>query len=103
MSDSSIRVNPSIEDPSNMISPSRAFANWLEGTSTFLLAPWMSVNWRRMKRTPSALQIFWISALVNGHAPCGGLPARRPPRGRRGRKNMPESVPPIENPAQSEY
>ena len=29
MSDSSIRTNPSIEDPSNMISPSSAFSNWL--------------------------------------------------------------------------
>ncbi len=39
MSDSSMRVNPSIEDPSNMISPSKAFWNWLAGNSTFLLAP----------------------------------------------------------------
>src|SRR5438477_7908281 len=44
MSDSSIRTNPSIDDPSNMMSPSSAFSNWLSGTSTFLLTPRMSVN-----------------------------------------------------------
>src|SRR6185503_21105413 len=64
MSDSWMRVNPSIEEPSNMISPSRAFPNWLEGTSTFLFAPWMSVNCRRRKRTFSVLQDLRISALV---------------------------------------
>ena len=52
MSDSSIRTNPSIEEPSNMISPSSAFSNWLRGTSTFLLTPRMSVNCRRRKSTP---------------------------------------------------
>src|SRR5664280_367672 len=56
MSDSSIRVNPSIEDPSNMICPSSAFSNWFVGTSTFLMMPSMSVNVRRRNRTPSFLQ-----------------------------------------------
>src|SRR5574341_1053365 len=49
MSLSSIRTNPSIEDPSNMMSPERALSNWLSGTSTFLLIPVMSVNCRRRK------------------------------------------------------
>jgi hypothetical protein len=31
MSDSSIRVKPSIDEPSNMIWPSSAFSNWLRG------------------------------------------------------------------------
>ena len=52
MSDSSIRTNPSIEEPSNMISPSRAFSNWLRGISTFLFTPRMSVNCSRRKSTP---------------------------------------------------
>ena len=55
MSDSSIRVKPSIDEPSNMIWPSRAFSNWLAGTSTFLMTPSMSVNWRRRKWTFSFL------------------------------------------------
>ena len=61
MSDSSIRVNPSIDEPSNMISPSSAFSNWVRGTSTFLMMPRMSVNCRRRKRTPSVSQVFRIS------------------------------------------
>ena len=62
MSDSSIRVNPSIEDPSNWISPSSAFSNCERGTSTFLMIPRMSVNCRRRKRTFSLSQTFRISA-----------------------------------------
>src|SRR6266581_6470486 len=64
MSDSSIRTNPSIEDPSNMMSPSRAFSNWLSGTSTFLLTPRMSVNWRRSELTSCFLATSRISRLV---------------------------------------
>ena len=63
MSDSSIRVKPSIEEPSNWISPSSAFANWELGSSTFLITPKMSVNWSRMKRTFSASHTFRISDL----------------------------------------
>jgi hypothetical protein len=64
MSDSSMRVKPSIEEPSNMISPSSAFSNWLAGTSTFLLCPLMSVNWRRRKRTPCFFMWARICARV---------------------------------------
>src|SRR6185503_13182063 len=64
MSDSSIRTNPSIDEPSNMMSPSRAFSNWLSGTSTFLLTPRMSVNWSRRKDTPCFLAVSRISRLV---------------------------------------
>src|SRR5437773_2066335 len=63
MSDSSIRVKPSIEEPSNWISPSRAFSNCDRGTSTFLMIPRMSVNWSLRNRTFSALQTFRISDL----------------------------------------
>src|ERR1035437_9727723 len=62
MSDSSMRVKPSIEDPSNWISPSSAFSNCERGTSTFLMIPRMSVNCRRRNRTPSLSQVFRISA-----------------------------------------
>ena len=51
MSDSSIRTKPSIDEPSNMIAPSSAAANWRSGISTFLMTPRMSVNWRRMNLT----------------------------------------------------
>src|SRR6266850_3857844 len=64
MSDSSIRVNPSMEEPSNWISPSRALLNWDRGTSTFLMMPRMSVNWSLMNRTFSVSQAFLISALL---------------------------------------
>src|SRR5258705_9393538 len=64
MSDSSIRTNPSIDEPSNMMSPSSAFSNWLSGTSTFLLTPRMSVNWSRRKETPCFLAVSRTSRLV---------------------------------------
>ena len=51
MSDSSIRTKPSIDEPSNMIWPSSAEANWRFGISTFLMTPRMSVNCRRMNFT----------------------------------------------------
>jgi len=51
MSDSSMRVKPSIEEPSNWISPSSAFSNWERGISTFLMTPRMSVYCSRLKRT----------------------------------------------------
>src|SRR2546426_2045830 len=64
MSDSSIRTKPSIDEPSNMMSPSRAFSNWLSGTSTFLLTPRMSVNWRRSELTSCFLARSRISRFV---------------------------------------
>ena len=51
MSDSSIRTKPSIDEPSNMMSPDNAFSNCDAGTSTFLLMPRISVNCSRMNRT----------------------------------------------------
>jgi hypothetical protein len=51
MSDSSIRTKPSIDDPSNMMSPASAFSNCDVGISTFLLMPRISVNCSRMNRT----------------------------------------------------
>ncbi len=44
ISDSSIRTNPSIDEPSNIISLSSTFSNWLIGTSTFLIVPRISEN-----------------------------------------------------------
>src|SRR6266705_5685702 len=64
MSDCSIRTKPSIDEPSNMMSPSSAFSNWLSGTSTFLLTPRMSVNWRRSELTSCLLATSRISRLV---------------------------------------
>ena len=64
MSDSSIRVKPSIDEPSNWISPSSALANCELGSSTFLITPKMSVNCRRMKRTFSASHTLRISDFV---------------------------------------
>ncbi len=49
-----------------MIWPSSAFSNWLEGTSTFLMMPSMSVNWSRMKWTSSFLQRVRIAVGVVG-------------------------------------
>src|SRR5204863_5477619 len=44
------------------MSPSSAFANWLSGTSTFLLMPVMSVNCSRRKSTPNFLVSLSISS-----------------------------------------
>ena len=64
MSDSSMRTNPSIDEPSNMMSPASAFSNCDAGISTFLLMPRMSVNCRRMKRTLSSRASSRMSFLV---------------------------------------
>src|SRR6266566_4344490 len=64
MSDSSIRTKPSMDEPSNMMSPSSAFSNWLSGTSTFLLTPRISVNWSRREETSCFLAASRISRLV---------------------------------------
>src|SRR5262249_6070550 len=52
-------------EPSNWISPSRAFSNWERGISTFLMTPRMSVNCRRRNRTFSESQTFRISGLFS--------------------------------------
>ena len=54
MSDSSMRTKPSMDDPSKSTRPSSACSNRRCGTSTFLMTPRMSVNCRRMNRTPAA-------------------------------------------------
>src|SRR5688572_1130198 len=54
MSDSSTRTKPSIELPSNMMSPSSAFSNCDCGTSTFLMMPDMSENCSRRNLTSLA-------------------------------------------------
>src|SRR5476649_1215024 len=64
MSDSSIRTNPSIDDPSNMILPSSASSNCRSGISTFLIVPRMSVNCRRMNLIFSRSVRSRICALV---------------------------------------
>src|SRR5882762_253947 len=78
MSDSSIRTNPSIEEPSNMMSPSSALSNWLSGTSTFLLTPRMSVNWRRSEETSCFLAASkisrWLSLRSGGGKGAVGVP-----------------------------
>ena len=70
MSDSSIRTNPSIDEPSNMMSPDSALSNCEAGTSTFLLTPRMSVNWSRRKRTlfrlASSRMSFFVAPVVSG-------------------------------------
>jgi len=62
MSDSSIRTNPSIEEPSNMILPSSASSNCRSGISTFLMVPRISVNCRRRNFTysRSARSRIWL-------------------------------------------
>ena len=94
MSDSSMRVKPSIEEPSNMISPSSAFSNWLVGTSTFLLWPWMSVNWSRRNLASLSRRRCWMSLLVMGTRVSSwhGAPRRWRSRGfgwRRARRRPP--------------
>src|SRR5690606_17552798 len=74
MSDSSIRTKPWIEEPSKVMSPASAFSNWLRGTSTFLMIPVMSVNWRRRNRTSHLRSNSSRSSLV--------APAVRPATGR---------------------
>ena len=56
-----MRVKPSMEEPSKRIWWSRAFSNWLRGTSTFLMIPIRSVNWRRRNLTRSSSAIFRMS------------------------------------------
>ena len=64
MSDSSIRTKPSIEEPSNIISLSSTFSNWLTGTSTFLIVPKISVNCNLKYLTFSSSANLRMSSLV---------------------------------------
>src|SRR5437868_11796177 len=73
MSDSSMRTNPSIDDPSNMILPSSASSNCRSGISTFLIVPRMSVNCRRMNLTFSRSVRSRICAFVSFGAVVVGL------------------------------
>ena len=65
ISDSSIRTNPSIEEPSNIISLSNTFSNWLTGTSTFFIVPKISVNCKRKYLTFSSFANLRMSSFVN--------------------------------------
>ncbi len=62
MSLSSMRTNPSIEEPSNIILLSNTFSTCDTGTSTFLIVPIISVNIKRKNRTFSSLIIALISS-----------------------------------------
>src|SRR5882724_5084904 len=68
MSDSSIRTNPSIDEPSNMIWPSSAVGNCRSGISTFLITPRMSVNCSRMNLTFARSAISRIFARFSAAA-----------------------------------
>ena len=63
MSDCSIRLNPRIDDPSNMSSLSSAFSSSSTGIETFLTAPYGSVNWRRTNATLSRAHCSRTSCL----------------------------------------
>src|SRR6185437_4378211 len=63
MSDCSIRLNPRIDEPSNISSLSSAFSSSSNGMETFLTAPYGSVNWRRMNATSSRRQRSMTSCL----------------------------------------
>ena len=54
-SDSAIRVNPSIDEPSNQVPCSTDPSSWWIGIVTALTWPMMSVNWSWMKRMPCSL------------------------------------------------
>src|SRR5690349_17432461 len=74
MSDSSMRTKPSIDEPSNMMRPSSASSNCRSGTSTFLVAPRMSVNWRRMNLTFSRSARSRMRALRSSRGMGGIIP-----------------------------
>ena len=58
-----------------MMSPSSALSNCERGTSTFLLMPRMSVNWRRRKRTFCCVTSSRMSRFVAPARPSGHRPA----------------------------
>ena len=61
MSLSSIRVKPSIDEPSKVILFAKTLSNCDTGTSTFLMIPLISVNIRQINSTFSSFSIFVIS------------------------------------------
>jgi hypothetical protein len=63
MSDCSIRLNPRIDEPSNMSSLSSAFSSSSTGIETFLTAPYGSVNCKRTKATLSRAHCSKTSCL----------------------------------------
>ena len=72
MSDSSIALNPVIEDPSKPIPPSNASSSSALLIEKLLSWPRMSVNQRRMKRMSRSSTIAFTSLAVLGlSAICG--------------------------------
>ena len=65
-SDSAIRVNPSIDEPSNHVPCSTEPSSWWIGIVTALTWPMMSVNWSWTKRMPLALaaSIFAVDSAL---------------------------------------
>ena len=117
MSDCSIRLNPRIDDPSNISSLSSAFSSSSTGIETFLTAPYGSVNWRRTKATLSRAHCSKTSCLsmavlplysgasvialssfrfgVLGRRPVYSVPRMIPPRSQglaEGRRKIPRNV-----------
>ena len=76
MSDCSIRLNPRIDEPSNMSSLSSAFSSSSTGIDTFLTGPYGSVNCSRTKATLSRRQRSMTSCLSMA-APLLGSPFGR--------------------------
>ena len=68
-SDSAMRVNPSIDEPSNQVPCSTELSSWWIGIVTALTWPMMSVNWSWMKRMPPsfAASIFFVEFGARGH------------------------------------
>ena len=64
-SDSAIRVNPSIDEPSNHVPCLTEPSSWWIGIVTALTWPMMSVNWSWMKRMPLDLAAS-ILAVASG-------------------------------------
>ncbi|OPY28283.1 MAG: hypothetical protein A4E28_01677 [Methanocella sp. PtaU1.Bin125] len=64
MSDSSILTKPSMDEPSNMTSPSSAFSSWLTGSATFLVVPMTSVNWSLTNSTLSCSALSRTACFV---------------------------------------
>src|SRR5579884_663497 len=68
-SDSAIRVNPSMDEPSNHVPWATEAASWWMGMVTAFTCPRMSVNWSWTKRIPRALaaSIFsWATGSISG-------------------------------------
>ena len=66
MSDFSMRLNPRIEEPSNISSLSSAFSSSSDGIEMFFSWPYSSVNCRRMNLTSFSRQRSISSRLSTG-------------------------------------